>query len=127
MNATQQANVDFALAILGSLAPVAGLGKNATLALGIMNAAATAMKNAQAANVDVSDADLQALFDQFERNAADDQAAQLAAGGNPAALAGDSVDRTGHGGPTLGGMIAKNPDLDPTTGLPFVKAQEPQS
>ena len=121
MNTTQQANFDFALAILGSLVPVAGLGANATVALTLINTAANAIKNAQASNVDVSDAELQALFDQFERNDRDDQAAQAAAlAGNPYALAGDSVDRTGHGAPTMGGVIPKDPNLDPTTGLPFV-------
>lgn len=74
MNTQQQADVDLAMAVIGAVGPA--LGPNGMLASEIVTAGAQAIKNASSAGADVSDADLQALFDQFAANDAADQQAQ---------------------------------------------------
>lgn len=70
----QQANVDLGLSVLTSAAPA--LGPNGIAIAALITAATSALKAASASGTDVTDAELQALFDQYALNEADDLAAQ---------------------------------------------------
>lgn len=77
LTAEQQANLNLGLGVLMAVAPT--LGPNGALAATIVSSLAQAITNASNNGQDVSDEELQALFDQFEINKADDLAAQAEA------------------------------------------------